>query len=57
MRILTIADQSGFTKAGGIIILTSAKNRINLEINNNAAVQAHVRISSQRLKLSKLGTD
>ncbi len=52
--ILTIADHAGFPQAGGIINLTTVNNKVQFEINNNAALRARLRISSQLLKLAKI---
>ena len=52
--ILTIADHGGFPQTGGMINLITVNNKIQFEINNNAALRAHLRISSQLLKLAKI---
>lgn len=52
--VLTIADHDGFTQAGGMINLTTVNKKVQFEINNKAALRAHLRISSQLLKLAKI---
>jgi hypothetical protein len=52
--ILTIADHGGFPQAGGMINLTTVNNKVQFEINNNAALRSRLRISSQLLKLAKI---
>lgn len=57
LPVLTIADQAGFARAGVMINLTTSKNKVQFEINNNAATRSQLRISSQLLKLAKLITE
>ncbi len=52
--ILTISDHAGFPQIGGMINLTTVNNKVQFEINNKAALRAHLRISSQLLKLAKI---
>lgn len=54
LPVLTIADLGGFAQAGGMINLITVNNRVQFEINNNAAIRAQLRISSQLLKLAKI---
>ncbi len=50
--ILTISEIKGFTQCGGIINFITIEN-IRFEINEDAAHQAGLRISSELLKLAK----
>jgi len=52
--MLTVADQEGFCEAGGMINLTTVKNKVGFEINVAAAHRAQLHISSQLLKLAKI---
>ena len=52
--VLTIGDADGFAEAGGMIGLITADNRVQLEINNEAAQRANLKISSQLLRLARL---
>lgn len=52
--ILTVSDISDFAQAGGMIGLIEADQRIRFNINLNAARQAHLRLSSQLLKLATI---
>ena len=51
-HVLTIGEMAGFTEAGGIINLVKTGNRINFEVNLEAAQQAGLKISSRILKLA-----
>ena len=51
--VLTISDQKGFCQSGGMINLVLLRNKVNFEINNSAAQQSNIRISSKLLKLAK----
>ncbi len=52
--VLTIGEMAGFTEAGGIINLVKTENRINFEVNLDAAQQAGLKISSRILKLATI---
>lgn len=50
--MLTVSDSNQFTLHGGMIGLVTVGGRIRFEINNKAAMQANLRISSHMLKLA-----
>jgi hypothetical protein len=50
--VLTISDAPGFVQAGGIIGLKLRAGRIRFDINQGAARQAGLKLSSQLLKLA-----
>ncbi len=50
--ILTISDASGFVQAGGIIELKLRGGRFRFDINQGAARQVGLKLSSQMLKLA-----
>ncbi len=52
--VLTIGEADGFAEAGGMIGLITADNRVQFEINNEAAQRANLKISSQLLRLARL---
>ena len=52
--VLTIGDANGFAEAGGMIGLINADNRVQFEINNEAAQRAKLKIGSQLLRLARL---
>jgi hypothetical protein len=52
--VLTVADMSEFTSAGGVIRLTKEDFRIGLEVNLAAADRAKLRISSRLLSLARI---
>jgi hypothetical protein len=49
---LTISDTPGFVQAGGIIELKLRAGRIRFDINQGAARQVGLKLSSQLLKLA-----
>ncbi len=51
-HVLTVSDMENFDGSGGIIRLFTAADKIRFSINDNAAHQAGLEISSQLLKLS-----
>ncbi|OGR06099.1 MAG: hypothetical protein A2511_16590 [Deltaproteobacteria bacterium RIFOXYD12_FULL_50_9] len=53
--ILTISDMVDFVQAGGMIGLFTDEGRIQFEINNSAAEQAGLTISSHLLRLGNKG--
>ncbi len=55
--ILTVSDIKGFAAAGGIIEFVPVNDKIRFAINNRAARQANLRISSHLLKLATTVTD
>ncbi len=52
--VLTIGDAEGFAEGGGMIGLISADNRMQFEINNEAAQRANLKFGSQLLRLARL---
>lgn len=50
--ILTVSDISGFARAGGMIGLVEAEQRIRFEINLEVARRTNLKLSSQLLKLA-----
>lgn len=52
--VLTISEMDGFPQNGGVINLTTERNRVRFEINPDAAERAGLKISSQLLKLAKI---
>lgn len=50
--ILTVSDHSGFAAAGGIIEFVPTDNKIRFKINNRAAQNINLRISSHLLRLA-----
>lgn len=53
-QVLTVGDAKTFARAGGIIRLFNAGNRIRFEINLEAARRAGLEISSRMLKLAEI---
>lgn len=51
--VLTVSDVDGFAIHGGMIELTTVRNRIDFDINTGAAAEAHLRISSKLLKIAR----
>ncbi len=54
LPVLTVSDSKDFAEIGGIIGFITVDNRIQFEINLEAAQKARLRISSQLLKLARL---
>ena len=52
--ILTVSEMDGFAQQGGIINFITVENRIQFEINPDAAQQSHLKIGSQLLRLAKI---
>lgn len=55
--ILTVSDIKGFAVAGGIIEFVPVDNKIRFAINNRAARQADLKISSHLLRLATTVTE
>lgn len=53
LPVLTIGDADGFIDAGGQIGLVAADNRIQFEVNLEAAQRVGLKINSQLLKLAR----
>ena len=51
--VLTVSDKAGFAKSHGMIGLI-ATNKISLEINNNKAKDANLKINAKLLKMSTI---
>lgn len=51
---LTVSNMDGFARRGGMINFVTVENKIRFEVNVKAAERAHVRISSQLLRLASL---
>lgn len=52
--ILTVGERHDFTNAGGVIRFFMEGNRVRLEINPDAAEEAHLRVSSKLLRSSQV---
>jgi hypothetical protein len=52
--ILTVGETKGFIRAGGIINLIRTGDKVNFEINRDAADRSGLKISSQLLKLATI---
>ena len=52
--ILTVSDAANFCRSGGVIGFVHEKNKIRLQINMDAAADAHLRISSKLLRLAEI---
>lgn len=53
-HVLSVGEMRGFAERGGIINLIKVAEMIRFEINNEAASEAHLKISSQLLKIAKI---
>lgn len=51
---LVVSDVEGFARNGGMINFIKIDNKIRFEINIEAAERAHLKISSQLLKLARI---
>jgi|ADGO01.1.fsa_nt_gi hypothetical protein len=52
--ILTVGESLDFTSAGGMIRFFMEDNRVRIEINPDAAEDAHLRLSSKLLRSSQI---
>ena len=52
--ILTVSDDEGFAKSGGMVQFYLASNKIKIRINLNAAKAANLQISSKLLRLAEV---
>jgi hypothetical protein len=52
--ILTVSDSEGFERAGGMISLELAGNRIQMQVNPDAAKAADLKLSSKLLAAAKI---
>jgi len=55
--VLTIGEADGFAERGGMIGFFATGDRVQFEINNDAAQRANLKISSQLLRLARLVKD
>lgn len=53
-HVLTVGEMKGFPQSGGMVNFILVDNKIQFEINVDAAQQANLRISSQLLKLARI---
>ena len=56
LSILTVSDHPDFLKQGGMIRFYTKDNKINLQINPEAAKSANLTISSKLLRLAEIVT-
>ena len=54
LPILSVSDMDGFSNQGGMIHFFRIGNSIRFKINADAAKRAHIKISSQLLKLAEI---
>jgi uncharacterized protein DUF4154 len=52
--VLTVSDADGFAEHGGVVRLRMERSRVRLDINLAAAERAHLKISSELLKLARI---
>lgn len=52
--VLTVGDSKGFTEQGGMINFVLENDRVQFEVNQKAAAQAGLKISSKLLSVAKL---
>ena len=53
LPVLTVSDIEGFAEAGGMLGLVQNDDRLQFEVNRDAATEAGLRLSSQLLKLAR----
>lgn len=51
--VLTIGEAENFIDSGGAIGIVEGEQRLQFEVNRNALEQAHLKVSSQLLKLAR----
>lgn len=51
-RVMTVGDQEGFCRAGGMVNMIQVRNRIGFEVNRTAANRSGLQMSSHLLKLA-----
>src|SRR5260370_1270090 len=54
--ILTVSDAAGFAERGGMIRFVTEQNRIRLQVNLAAAEAAHLTLSSNLFRVSRICT-
>ena len=52
--VLTVGDGEAFCRAGGVIAFTLQDDKIKLCVNLEAAARAHLKVSSQLLKIATI---
>jgi YfiR/HmsC-like len=52
--VLSVGDAPGFCRIGGVIGFAVQDNKIRLQINTDAALRAHLQVSSKLLSLASL---
>jgi hypothetical protein len=52
-RVLTVSEMDRFTQAGGMINFLLRDNKVRFEINDKAAKESNLRISSKLLRLAR----
>ena len=52
--VLTVGDEEGFARRGGVINFLFENDRVRFEINVDAATRARLKISAKLLALAKL---
>jgi hypothetical protein len=55
--VLTVGEAEQFAERGGVVRLRTENNRVRLDINVGVAERAHLRISSELLKLARIVED
>lgn len=55
--VLTVGEEEGFARAGGIISFVVRQNRVRFQIDRAAAARARLNISSRLLELAETVTD
>ena len=53
-NVLTVGETDGFVQEGGIVNFVVQDDRVHFQVNQRAANQAGLRMSSQLLSLAKL---
>jgi hypothetical protein len=57
LPVLTVGESDGFAESGGVIGFVSREDRVQFEINPEAAARANLRVSSQLLRLATIVRD
>ncbi|RPH45112.1 MAG: YfiR family protein [Planctomycetota bacterium] len=55
--MLTVAESESFTKSGGVIRLFVEQNKVQFEVNTDAAARAKLKLSSKLLGLARVVRD
>jgi hypothetical protein len=51
--VLTVADADGFARSGGMVAFVRENNKLRFEINESAAKQAGLSVSSRLLSVAR----